>query len=379
MSSLFPIPHFATAVSALSLMALLSACGSDPVPAPLCTPGASVACVGAGGCAGGQSCNPAGTGFGMCVCGGPVDGGPPDAGPVDAGMRDMASDDGGIDMSNVDGGPPPTCNPITHSTCAPGERCVRVHLTPDTGELRCVANGTAADGAACAIGADGPLTGFDDCVRGSVCVAGTCARVCDLEVATSCGADTCVRYSALFANADDTEPAGACVPGCDVVSQLRRDGSSCGAGEGCFLTAEGGGICASASRTLTHGQVIVGTVFLNSCAPGHVPLRFATPPVCAALCRPIETHSGATAGAAGMSPFSCPDRGAASPPNECVFLGTGSTVGVCRDTSDTYDDDGDPGTPEVPTPSCITLPNTDTDGDGVPQHAEAGCAPMTAP
>ncbi len=39
-------------------------------PAPgVCTPGATQQCVGAGACAGGQTCLPGGTGFGPCDCG----------------------------------------------------------------------------------------------------------------------------------------------------------------------------------------------------------------------------------------------------------------------------------------------------------------------
>jgi hypothetical protein len=39
------------------------------VPARACTPGASQACVGRGGCAGGQACLADGSGFGPCDCG----------------------------------------------------------------------------------------------------------------------------------------------------------------------------------------------------------------------------------------------------------------------------------------------------------------------
>jgi hypothetical protein len=43
---------------------------SAPVPAHACTPGASQACVGRGGCAGGQACLADGSAFGPCDCGG---------------------------------------------------------------------------------------------------------------------------------------------------------------------------------------------------------------------------------------------------------------------------------------------------------------------
>lgn len=41
----------------------------------VCTPGRSVACVGPGGCAGGQACNASGTAYGTCNCGGSTDAG----------------------------------------------------------------------------------------------------------------------------------------------------------------------------------------------------------------------------------------------------------------------------------------------------------------
>ena len=48
---------------ALVLSLWIAGCGGGG-DEPLCTPGASVACVGTGGCSGGQVCNAEGTGFG---------------------------------------------------------------------------------------------------------------------------------------------------------------------------------------------------------------------------------------------------------------------------------------------------------------------------
>ena len=58
--------------------------GSASPPLRACTLGASIACVGVGGCAGGQVCNTEGSAFGECMCGGSGgDGGTPhDSGPA---------------------------------------------------------------------------------------------------------------------------------------------------------------------------------------------------------------------------------------------------------------------------------------------------------
>lgn len=60
-----------------SALAIAVACtvtcgGSSSQPNRACTPGASVACVGTGGCAGGQVCDADGSGFGVCACAGGV-------------------------------------------------------------------------------------------------------------------------------------------------------------------------------------------------------------------------------------------------------------------------------------------------------------------
>jgi hypothetical protein len=54
---------------------------APPPPVPVthvCVPGATQACIGAGGCAGGQACAPDGSRFGPCDCGAP----PPAAVPA---------------------------------------------------------------------------------------------------------------------------------------------------------------------------------------------------------------------------------------------------------------------------------------------------------
>src|SRR5258708_16718185 len=64
-------------VLGFAAISMLIACGgSSPTLSSgseagttVCTPGASVACIGAGGCAGGHVCKADGSGYGACNCG----------------------------------------------------------------------------------------------------------------------------------------------------------------------------------------------------------------------------------------------------------------------------------------------------------------------
>ncbi len=80
-----------THLAALAFSLLVAGCGGGDEP--LCTPGASVACVGTGGCAGGQVCNADGTGFGACSCGPGPDGGTNDSGMNDSGTTDHGTNE----------------------------------------------------------------------------------------------------------------------------------------------------------------------------------------------------------------------------------------------------------------------------------------------
>lgn len=68
-------------VWALAMLLTLAACGGSDSETELfeggdggssgaCVPGQSVACIGPGGCEGGQVCREDGTGYGECDCGG---------------------------------------------------------------------------------------------------------------------------------------------------------------------------------------------------------------------------------------------------------------------------------------------------------------------
>jgi hypothetical protein len=68
--------------------------GGTPDASTACVPNQSIACVGPAGCAGGQACNAAGTGYSPCDCGNPHDAG------GDVGADSPSSDSGGDDAGS---------------------------------------------------------------------------------------------------------------------------------------------------------------------------------------------------------------------------------------------------------------------------------------
>lgn len=129
MRTLVPVPLL-TRVLGLALLvaaSLLSlpACTSSPpvVPTLLCTPGESSACVGAGGCQGGQVCATDGESFGACECGVGGDAGP-DAAQGDSGSVDAETMDGGsIDTGATDAACTSTSCGKSMTCCAVTGRC----------------------------------------------------------------------------------------------------------------------------------------------------------------------------------------------------------------------------------------------------------------
>src|SRR4051794_5243097 len=69
----------AVATSALMASALANGCTSEVAPvtgsSPACVPGASISCAGPAGCQGHQVCNPEGSAYDACDCGGTSDAG----------------------------------------------------------------------------------------------------------------------------------------------------------------------------------------------------------------------------------------------------------------------------------------------------------------
>jgi hypothetical protein len=371
----------------LFLGAVASVAACDSSSTPKCTPGDSKACVGAGGCSGGQVCQSDGTSYGPCDCAGNMDAGPtadggPDGGPLP---------DGGPDAGSP-------CNPIAQTGCTPGQRCTWDATGTTTGQWVCRPPGSIPSGGACS-NPDGG--GTDDCIGGTECVLGTCSAFCTTPP-DSCPTNYgCEAFGGLF----DGMNYGLCQPTCDPLTQVRKvDGAAaCGSPNasmptiGCYGFGAGPFFCSQSLDTTKTSDVPAaapgGNVFQNACAPGFLPLLSAstsnqTTFICVALCEPAVTSSTQTAGAAGSPPHSCPDRGAGSP-HECRFWWFvenptngldpfSNTLGFCIDyTKYQYDSNGD-GVPDAVYPSCTTLSDTahtfDTTGV-LTDNVVWGCGP----
>ncbi|MCE9573346.1 MAG: hypothetical protein K8W52_09330 [Deltaproteobacteria bacterium] len=297
------------------------------------------------------------------------------------------------------------CNVTAQTGCDPGEKCTWIRVAASTtqqlGQLGCVPDGTVALDGACMYGAAGTATGYDNCQKGLVCLAnstvdsaaGSCRTICDLAaVAPAAGACPtnygCGAYINLFANGSDTAVAGVCDPTCDPLTQIRDTDqkAACGSTDpanpnrGCYgypsSDATPTEFRCSGAGDLTFGAghlLPVADAYLNACAPGFIPLFYASTTdhnnvVCTGFCAPGDTNSTAKANAGGKvgSGHTCQDGGADAAV-ECRYLWAyedattpltkySHGVGVCFDYSKfTYDDDQNAATPNVPNPSCTEL------------------------
>lgn len=343
------------------------------------------------------------------------------------------------DGSGTTDGGPTTCNPLTQMGCNAGEKCTWIidQTTPMyVGHIGCVMDGTAATGAACMFGAPG-ATGFDNCAKGGVCSAfgttgqaGTCKQICDnAGGAPMCDAShVCVQYSKLFSTgASSPAAAGVCDLACNPLTDNDFDGSgsashkttgTCGSATtiGCYGIPSGGtppatgwsctgDINANADGTdkgLRHRVECTtatgcadtdGTIYVNSCNQGYLPLfresTAVSTAVCIAMCKPADCYSGNcgtnNANRLGVVGNRCsaPDRVPGANFNtgpyreECEYLwseeldGSGNflpsptsdTMGFCFDHGQyKYDPTG--GTnPTIPYPGCEQLALTATGSD----------------
>jgi hypothetical protein len=102
------LTSFSLVAAAVGVFLAVVACSGGGGDTPkVCTPGASVACVGAGGCAGGQACSADGAGYGACVCGG-NGGGNTGGGGGGGGGADASALDGSATDATSDASPTPT-------------------------------------------------------------------------------------------------------------------------------------------------------------------------------------------------------------------------------------------------------------------------------
>ena len=334
--------------------------------------------------------------------------------------------------SSVDTTGPMTCNPLTQAGCNTGEKCTWIidATTPQyVGHIGCVMDGTAAVGAACMFGAAGS-TGFDNCAKGGVCsafgtpmTAGTCKQVCDNQGGMPmCDANhVCVTYSRLFSTgATSPAAAGVCDLACNPLDDNDFDGSAgsatktgntCGSNYqiGCYgIPSRGtppatgwsctGDINSNPDANLRHRAECTtatgcadtdGTIYVNSCNQGYLPLfresTAVSTAVCIAMCHPLDCYNGNCGGTGnpnrlGQAPHRCsnPDIATgvgANPPvttagrEECEYLWseeldgsgnwlpspTSNSMGFCFDHGMYQYDSNNDGTPDTNLPGCETL------------------------
>jgi hypothetical protein len=267
--------RFAGSLALLALLAASLDCSSTS-----CVPGASVACVGAAGCTGGQVCTADGEGYGPCMCGADSggDAADTDSRPLDATMDHELHDatidheprdapdatDETIEVEDtkpMDGGVVSTpCSSATD--CPPNEACeASVCSTSCSASSPC--NGGCCDGTSCQIGKDPTACGEGgglcaSCPLGQACTTGACS--------TACGASS-----------------SACNGGCcdGAMCQPGSDPGACGVTGGSCVT------CSGASACLPTGKC--GCASASECGEGQA----CTDGGCSAVCSDSSPCNGA--------------------------------------------------------------------------------------
>jgi hypothetical protein len=269
--------------------------------------------------------------------------------------------------------PAGSCDPIAQNCPTATDKCTWVRTVASQadqrGTLACVPAGAKKVDEACTYGAAGTSTGYDDCLKGLICLAnsradkatGKCSTICDtsaLEGATgACPANyACGKYSKFFQNSGDpANTTGLCDPSCDPLTQERDidKGTPAGAHCGGPLDANGDATktclglpssdqtpssftCGSVlDPTKTAGAIAYdatsGGVFLNSCAAGYIPLLYRDTAaakaqdemlvVCVAYCEPVPTSLESHPNPGGTVAHSCQKAGHTAT-NECQYWWT---------------------------------------------------------
>lgn len=325
--------------------------------------------------------------------------------PIDSETIDAPSNPP-VDMAEVDAFVEGACDPLApagQQGCASGRKCTWISVDDENGKIGCADEGSVALGGACTTGPVGETTGYDDCAAGGICIMGVCKDLCgfDGSATAACAAGmACTRYAGIGANGDDSPVIGVCNESCDPLTQTRIvNGSpeSCGQGKGCYLLSNATdtiAVCAGAG-TVAHNLPINGTVYANSCVPGHVArqaVQGESAFECASLCKPADVYMGNNEAYEGGNstvtnyanmPATCESAGGATVRPEvpttgesCQYFWTresttgltafSNTIGWCfNHASWKYDPDGmEPINNTADYPRCITT----TTGDVIPPN-----------
>lgn len=267
------------------------------------------------------------------------------------------------------------CDPVANTGCPVSMKCALARTFIDGGPgtqvafhfPTCVPAGGGASGDPCTFEVDAGLGGAavtDSCEARLTCAgADGCRRLCDADGGGCASGATCIQY---FGQPGGGSLAGACLPTCDVVTQLLdSNGATCGTGRGCFASPVFPGP-ATCQRSLgqAHGTYPM-PAFLNACAAGAVLVRADNGDlVCASTCRPAPTSVGDTADAGGVAPYSCAARGA--PDAECHYWWEAEPTHQSTPRSSNWGFCSDPSFMGS-VPRCTTL--------DAGQHGTVGCAP----
>ncbi len=230
-----------------------------------------------------------------------------DARMIDAPMLD-APPDAPIVLIDAPSDAPTSvaCNVLTQAGCNAGEKCTQIkdQDSPFIAHYGCAPDGVVAAGAACTTGPAGS-SGYDDCVKGTICVSGQCKAICDDQGgAPACSTNhSCKRYQNVF-DSGGFHVAGVCDPKCDPLTQVSAattPTAACGStnpaspNKGCYGLADYS--CAtvlSGALTLTD-RTVPPSFVLNACAPGFMPVLYSatgsTTITCNGLCAALETDN----------------------------------------------------------------------------------------
>ena len=167
------------------------------------------------------------------------------------------------------------CDPILQN-CGVGQKCALIitNVSAQTGYPGCALNGDKNLAQTCTSAS--AVDTADDCISGSHCVFGTCHAICILA-GSPCSDGACIGINNLEMQFD------VCLPSCSPIAP------TCAAGEGCYLTSMGSGVCAppvSSPGVPPHGACAAP----NDCAPGSG--CFNTPGTCLVYCD-YATYPGA--------------------------------------------------------------------------------------